>query len=314
MSKVNQKCAICGNKLNNEHYTINEKMFLMQDQCFDYLLCSKCGTLQLNSVVSNMLEFYPKAYSCFTNIKKQKFYNKLRHYMISNFIIKTNAKLLYNEFNYLTCLLGLKIKKSSAILDLGCGSGSWLDKLSAIGFKNLTGVDLYNQRKINTNDKWTFISGDIFDIQKKFDIIILHHSFEHMNRPKEVLKKIRELLNKDGVCIIRIPVMGKNAWKKYKTNWAQIDAPRHLYLYTEKAMSYLGKKSGLKLSRIHYDSDEFQFWGSEVYANKNISLATAIRIKNTLFPKNVIQKYKEMANTLNKNRDGDQAIFYFKPL
>jgi SAM-dependent methyltransferase len=217
-----------------------------------------------------------------------------------------------DRYNYLKSLNGILLNKGSAILDLGCGSGKWLEQLANLGMQNLTGIDLYNEKEVNTGGKWKFISGEIFDINDdKYDVIILHHSFEHMKNPVEVLEKIYRLLDKDGVCIIRVPVMGKYAWRKYKTDWVQIDAPRHFYLYTEKAMNYLGKKTGFRLKRVVYDSNDFQFWGSDVYSRKKISLVSAGRIRATLFTDKEIARYKDLARGLNKVKDGDQAIFYF---
>lgn len=318
MDEQNDTCAICGNSLNNMHYTVMERMFNL-NQSFDYLHCDKCGTLQLNSHINDMSYFYPKTYGGFAKSEDStslfgRFFHRIAGNILLNCFnqIPTKGWIDNNNYEYLRCIMNIKIRKNSSILDLGCGSGRWLEKLSDLGFKNLTGIDLFIDKGIDTNGKWRFIQGEIFDIQKqKFDVIILHHSFEHMKNPVGVLSKIRELLNENGVCIIRVPVMGKFAWRKYKTNWVQIDAPRHLFLYSTKAMNYIGKKAELKLKKIIYDSDEFQFWGSEVYANKNINLVTAWRIKASLFSQETLCEYKDKAKSLNQKHDGDQAIFYF---
>lgn len=313
MEVQNEKCSVCGNRMNNQHFHIKEKMFLMKDDGFDYLLCKKCGTLQLNSAVDNLSEYYPKEYNCFDSNEEETLFKKLYHRVVGSLILYSGINAVNNkEFAYVSYFSGLNIKKKSSILDVGCGSGMWLDKLSRIGFRNLTGVDLYNTRKVVTNGKWNFMKGQIFDVHKKFDLITLHHSFEHMDQPLKVLLKVKELLNTEGICIIRIPVMGKYAWRNYKENWVQIDAPRHLFLYTERAMRYLGRAAGLKLVKTVFDSTEFQFWGSEVYSGKNISLSSARRMKSTLFKKEILDKYKKMAVDLNKKKDGDQAIFVFK--
>jgi ubiquinone/menaquinone biosynthesis C-methylase UbiE len=314
MSNTNEKCTICGNITNNQHYKIQEKMFSLNDEEFDYLLCGKCGTLQLNTVIDNMSDYYPKAYNCFDVDSKLGLAAQLRHYIISNMILLTNTKVKDKEFDYLTCLLNLNISKTSKILDLGCGSGKWLNKLSIIGFRNLTGVDRFNQREIDTNQKWKFIQGQIFDVKDRFDVITMNHSFEHMEKPFDVLKKVEELLVSNGYCIIRIPVMDKYAWRKYNTNWVQIDAPRHLFLYTERAMAYIGKRVGLKLEKVVFDSDDFQFWGSEVYLKKNMNLNSAIRMKDSLISAKKLKDYQKHAEKLNEEKDGDQAIFIFRKI
>lgn len=318
MMEFDEICTVCKNRYNNKYYKINERMFNFNES-FDYLHCSKCGTLQLKSQIENISYYYPKSYGGFVTCdQKTSFIENCYHRLAGIILLKLHTGfvrkkiMVNNDYNYLRCLMDIKTNKNSAILDVGCGSGEWLEKLSDIGFKNITGIDLYNVNKLKAKRKWNFISGEIFDIKDiKFDIIVFHHSFEHMKDPVKVLTKVKELLNTNGVCIIRIPVMGKYAWKVYKENWVQIDAPRHLYLYTVKAIKYLSRQAGLSLRKVIYDSDEFQFWGSEVYANRNISLEKAKCIKDSLFSKKTMNQYKKIAENLNKNKDGDQAIFYF---
>jgi SAM-dependent methyltransferase len=318
LNDKNESCTICGNSIGNTHYQVDERMFQM-NQSFDYMLCNKCGTLQLYSQVDDVSHFYPGSYICFAKSENSSsVLHKIIHQIVGWFLlycpfeILTRKGINSDKYIYLKGLKGIKIRKNSAILDLGCGSGKWLEKLSNLGMKQLTGLDLFNEKDIDTKDKWKFISGEIFDLKDcKFDIIVLHHSFEHMKEPIKVLDKINELLTEKGICIIRIPVMGKYAWREYKNNWVQIDAPRHFYLYSEKAMNYIGKKAGFRLKKIVFDSNEFQLWGSEVYKKKKISLATAGRIKTSLFSEKELLEYKKLAKKLNNDRDGDQAIFYF---
>ncbi len=68
------------------------------------------------------------------------------------------------------------------------------------------------------------------------------------------------------------------------------------------------KKSGLIIKDVIFYSTEFQFLGSEQY-KRNISL-TANRNKKSIFTKKQIKRFREKANKLNKNKQGDQAAFY----
>lgn len=92
---------------------------------------------------------------------------------------------------------------------------------------------------------------------------MFHHSFEHISDPLEALETVRSLLAPNGRCLIRVPVVSW-ARNEYGANWVQIDAPRHFFLHTEKSMEILAEKVGLEITRVEYDSTEFQFWGSEL--------------------------------------------------
>jgi hypothetical protein len=112
-------------------------------------------------------------------------------------------------------------------------------------------------------------------------------------------------------------VIDSYAWEKYRENWVSLDAPRHLFLHTIKSMHLIAEKAGLEIKKIVYDSDEFQFWGSEQYL-KGIALrekrSLAEGFKNSIFSKNEIKEFKKKACELNRIGQGDQASFYlFKP-
>lgn len=261
-------CAICGNKHHNKIYTVRERM-LNQGEEFHYLLCKACGTLQLIDNIEDIAIYY-KSYPVFKE-KQQFLSNKGIKRFVTNFLLSKWGRIVdkivfsSKDYNFLNCLIGLGMAKSWRILDVGCGDGKWLCQLESIGFYNLCGVDKFVPDNV-VKSNCEFHKGEIFDIEgKMFDLITLHHSFEHMQNPKKVLDKISSLLTNSGVCIIRIPVMGKASWKKYRTNWYQIDAPRHAFLYTEKAIELLCQEAGFEIFDVRYDSQYGQFWVSEQY-------------------------------------------------
>lgn len=319
-NKQKDTCQICGNKEGNKHFSIQERMY-NRNISFDYLLCKKCYTLQLTEEIPDISSYYPENYGGFKPVvlnqktKKEQIINNLLSLLLLKvpYTSTLSQKVLDSKFYYLQCLLGQNISKKDKILDVGCGGGRWLDKLKEIGFSNLTGVDLYESEAKGNQKEWEFISGEIFDIQnRKFDVITLHHSFEHMKEPQKVLQKVNELLTENGICIIRIPLMGKYPWRKYKTNWVQIDAPRHFFLYHRKGMQMLVSGANFRIENIVYDSTDFQLWGSELYEKKELSLVEAQKNLSYVFPQKKLKEFKEKARTLNAKRDGDQAIFYLR--
>lgn len=152
---------------------------------------------------------------------------------------------------------------------------------------------------------------------KKFDLLIFSHSFEHLEDPLETLKKAKNILSDNGTLIIRMPIKTANIWKIYGINWAQIDAPRHFFIYTTKSFKILLKKSDLNLEKVVFDSTEFQFWGSEQY-KRGISLKANNSYeknpKKSIFTKKQIKEYKKHAKILNNKNCGDMAIFVIKKI
>ncbi|HMP98815.1 MAG TPA: class I SAM-dependent methyltransferase, partial [Cyclobacteriaceae bacterium] len=157
---------------------------------------------------------------------------------------------------------------------------------------------------------------ELKDLDTKYDLIMFNHAFEHMHDHKNILQRVNQLLNDNGRVIIRVPVVNY-AWEKYSTNWVQLDAPRHICVFSEKAITLLAKESDLEIEKIIYDSTAFQFWGSEQY-KQNIPLrdprSYAENPARSIFSTKQIIEYSKQAEKLNQEGKGDQACFILRKM
>ena len=185
--------------------------------------------------------------------------------------------------------------------------------LKEIGINNVLGIDPNNDKDITYKNNLQIEKKQLQDIKTKWDFIMFHHSFEHFEDPLKTLEIVSTLLNKNGVCLIRIPIVPCAAWAKYKADWVQIDAPRHFFIHSLKSMDILTKKTGFNISNIIYDSNELQFCGSEQY-KKNISIMSDKSYyknkNNSIFSKKEINFFKKQSMSLNKKRMGDQVALF----
>ncbi|WP_278940042.1 class I SAM-dependent methyltransferase, partial [Parabacteroides johnsonii] len=308
-SKAN-KCRICGNDIDNREYTVRKNMFHIYDE-FLYFKCANCGCLQIKEYPTNISKYYPSDYYSFSRKKKTL------HQIIVDFLMKCSLSYRINRLNLiglfairyndyykyqLPCFDKGKCDYSSKILDIGCGAGTLLMQLRGFGFSDLTGIDPFISTDIIYSNGVRIWKKDIYGcIGQQYDCIMLHHSFEHMTEPRDVFAKLKNMLSDKGRILIRIPLCDSYAWRKYNTDWWQLDAPRHFYLHTVKSISLLSAEFGLQIENIYYDSHEYQFIGSQMY-----------RSENKVISRRDMGYYKGMAALLNVISDGDQACFVLK--
>ncbi|MBC2717411.1 MAG: class I SAM-dependent methyltransferase [Desulfobacteraceae bacterium] len=211
------------------------------------------------------------------------------------------------------------ITTNSRILDIGCGDGSLLFQMREMGFKNLTGVDRYINFENVQYKRIKFFNKDIsalsYSAKPAFDLVMLHHSFEHMRGQFETLNHIKNLLSDHGSVVIRIPVVPSFAWRKYGTNWFALDAPRHFFLHTEHSMQLVAEKTGFTIMNRYCDASPQTLWASEQYT-KNIPFmddrSLRFGLDKSIFTKKDLEGFVAKAQELNKSQDGDTACFILK--
>lgn len=216
-------CAICSNKTGNSLYTASEKQIGFYDE-FLYFKCSACGCLQIAEVPKNLSKYYPENYYSYS-IPSQNLFEKLKFVIVKKKLLKyklyrwsLSGYLFSKRYNYYAWMLRGICNYNSKILDIGCGCGNLLLEMNKLGFKNLKGIDPYIQKDIIYTNGVTVLKKSVEDIDDKYDLIMLHHSFEHMQNSKEVLQKIHGCLNQNCFVLINIPVVSSYAFRKYEVN------------------------------------------------------------------------------------------------
>lgn len=308
------ECRICSNTEGNVRYSARE-MMLGTREIFDYIECGECGCLQIEKYPSDVQKYYPDDYYAYRgpsseidSLKKKLLFLRDRHELG----FKNAAGMLLSIIRPNSDLRNLSrhgLSAETKILDVGCGSGSYLIKLHGLGLANLSGIDPFCD-PLNINGI-SLSKIDLSEASGTFDLIMLNHSFEHMPDPLRQLSCLEKLLSDGGICMIRIPISSSYAWRHYGVDWVQLDAPRHFYLHTPESVGILAAKSGLEVFDIRYDSTYFQFTGSEMYA-RNVSLKEAENMPSEEFSRLVVRQYQRKAEKLNARGLGDQAAFYLR--
>ena len=276
MSDCQHTCRVCQNTQGNEEYMARE-MLLGTRLEYDYFRCGDCGCLQLADIPDDLSQFYPPEYCAFKdyskrtrNVVRRVFDSWLASASLPEEGVVAKSMLKFRPpLEYLSWAQTAGVDKESRILDVGCGAGKLLTKMTMAGFRNLKGIDPFisDDIRIGSTHIEKISTRDFIDASPgQYDLVMLHHAFEHVPDPYATLHEMQELMTDDGYLLIRIPVADCYSREKYGRNWYSWDAPRHTYLHTMKSMQHLAEKTGLVIRHVKHDATFHQLQNSELYA------------------------------------------------
>ena len=150
-------------------------------------------------------------------------------------------------------LESIKGLKPGKILDIGCGPG-WL--LSAID----PGWDRYgiepSPAAAAIAAKHAAVDAGYFEEvnleNKTFDVVVMYHVIEHMEKPADAMRLVRHILNPGGHLILGTPDFDSGAARRYGTNYRLLNDPTHISLFSNDSMHRLLRDSGFLIKRVAY--------------------------------------------------------------
>ena len=147
--------------------------------------------------------------------------------------------------------------KCGSILDIGCGTGDFLNKMKMSGWE-IEGVEAnQSARQIAQNkiNKSILAPKDFLKSDNQFDVITLWHSLEHLHDLQKYVGQIKGSLKKNGTLFVALPNYNSFDAEYYRSNWAAYDAPRHLYHFSFQAMQTLVGEFNMNI--VHYQQLPF---------------------------------------------------------
>ena len=221
-------CNLCGSTDNIPLYKGNVK-------------CNQCGLIFIEKIPNNLQDYYKDDYYSFDT-------KDLPLKGLQIFLYKLGIWTPCNRF-----LRTIKIVKNGNLLDIGCGSGSFLKIVKELGM-NCYGVEpgmFIPQEGIN------IFHGTLEQAKypdEFFDTVCLNHVLEHTDDPMATLKECKRVLKQDGIIRIAVPQTSSLAHWLLKENWSHLDYPRHLYNFSTDNLCEYAKIVGLKVKKIRYIS------------------------------------------------------------
>ena len=240
---MNVTCLICKNNKTLIYKKSKDVEYFSTKKIYSYFFCTLCEVIFLFNPPTKLSRIYPKSYYSFDKNDKNlyTFFNLVKNYLdlrlFRNILKKINKKKIY-------------------CLEVGGGSG-WISKnviLADSRVKRITVVDIViPSHKKKQDPKINFIKSKIesFNTKKKYDFILLLNLIEHVPNPHIILKKIKNLLTPEGICLVKTPNFNStNNFLFRNLYWGGLHCPRHFVIFNLKSFLSLCKK--IKLKIIYY--------------------------------------------------------------
>lgn len=274
---ISRVCDYCSHGT-AEVILVEERMMGTKEE-FPYARCLGCKSIILLDIPEDLSAYYPSHYYSYAPAEPKRTLSGWRRPLL----LLRNRSLLFGKKGLGALLaryrsdwraseVGEWLKHSpvqrfdARVLDVGCGSGRRLCRMHEIGYSHLVGIDPFVAGDRQIRPGLVIRQQSLEQVTDgPYDLIMLHHSLEHMIQHEDVLNSIKGLLSPQGACLIRIPMADNVLMERYGTRWVSWDAPRHLVLHSTDSFHRLAASTGFHISRVDWDTNRFEYWVSELY-------------------------------------------------
>jgi 2-polyprenyl-3-methyl-5-hydroxy-6-metoxy-1,4-benzoquinol methylase len=242
-------CPVCKSAAILPNMMVKDYTVTMEE--FSVWYCSDC-TMKFTQDVpdqNSITKYYQVSNYISHSDTQEGLINKMYH-LVRNITLKKKQQLIVNQTK----------KKTGEILDIGCGTGAFLNTMQQNGW-SITGLEPDEIAVANAKAKYGIAAQSpdrLFDFpEKKFDAITMWHVLEHVHQLHDYIECLKKILKDDGTIFIAVPNYTAADAEHYKSFWAAYDVPRHLYHFSPKSMEKLLAKHGLKIKSFQpmwYDS------------------------------------------------------------
>ncbi|MDD3905553.1 MAG: class I SAM-dependent methyltransferase [Candidatus Omnitrophica bacterium] len=139
---------------------------------------------------------------------------------------------------------------SSRLLDVGCGTGWFLEAARERGY-DIAGQELGKGLAKFTSEKLNIKVWDVPLSEKPdvsgFDVITLFDVIEHIPDPKNMVRNIRKLLKPGGIAMIYTPNFDSLAFRYMKEKSNLVMPAEHLFYFTPSSLRAILEENNLEV-------------------------------------------------------------------
>lgn len=261
--KVHTICNLCGNDETRFLHDVGVRKDGVVDK-FMIVECKHCGLVYLNPrpTKETILTYYQDSdYYAWQNNVRLSYKQKLKYMVIEElgqypqlrrfFVVKWLRKLTVAILKHHVSIF-VPYAKEGEVLDIGCGSGQFLQWLAAHGF-HAHGVEIsqlaaQRARQIGLD----VYCGELVDAQYPddfFDVVIANHVLEHVYDPVGLIREVARILKPNGLFIIGVPNIESYEYRVFGMDWGPLEVPQHTYHFSYNTLNAMLQRNNFSVEK-----------------------------------------------------------------
>lgn len=242
---------------------------------FEYGECADCGSITLIDDI-DPLPFYSDYFAHRPrtvpppSALRRGLAAVAEHTVMKSPALARVAAMAGHRPEWLGWFAGSGLGRDAAILDVGSGSGALLLGLRRWGFTDLVGADPYLTGSTSAAPGIDLLPCRLEEVTRDdFQVVIFHHSLEHVDDPVCMLQLARDRLAGAGArIIVALPVAQGPVWEEYRDNWVGLDPPVHRFVPTFEGLRRLAARAGMQTGRMCATSPPYHVISSELISRR----------------------------------------------
>jgi len=241
-------CPLCQADDASLRFPVQDYLFNQPDQ-FTLVTCNQCDLTYLNPrpKLEALGRFYPEEYFCYDPVLRLSGSPKRAMGGPTKALNQRRIAQLERHVS--------KIPSTSRVLDVGCGAYGFLYHLHRLRKCETLGID-FNAAVVSAIQERLGLPaqhGTLLDADlppASFDGVAMYEYLEHEGNPVATLNEARRVTKPGGWLVVEIPNVASPLARLFGRKWTQIDAPRHLVLYTPSTIARMLEQCGYEIIGI----------------------------------------------------------------
>lgn len=237
-------CILCGSEARAPHTTAQEDLTGKPGD-FTFVTCGDCGLVYQHPrlPVEQIKAYYDDEYIAHRKSQSWGVLTPFFEWLMSK--LDRDKEAVVQRY--------VSLGEDSALLDVGCGAGSFLQHMGARTGARCAGVDfkdleaqIRQQGEQPVDFRCGTLSADMFPAGS-FDAVTMWHFLEHDYDPLGSLRVARSLLKEEGRLVIEVPRLDSLTHRLYGSRWPGWQAPQHTVALDKASLLRMVEQAGLEV-------------------------------------------------------------------